>query len=380
MEKTKIKILIIIAGFRFGVSGGVASMLYNYCSHMDTEKFQFDYLALGYQGFEPYREELEKKGSHLYCANVVTHGWKRFFQSVIRIYSFLQKHPDYDIVHANSGAMRQVLMMALAARLSGCKAIIVHSHSAMRLSKIRKGFYSILNYLFYFCTDKYVACSEMAAKSMFPHGVIKNNKWCFLPNAIDVSKFIFDSNSRKKIRKEFLIKENELVIGHVGRFNEPKNHEFLLNIFYEVSKHDKNAVLLLVGTGDLLETIKDKAKQLGILNRVKFVGQRSDVNELLQAMDVFVFPSFFEGLGMSVIEAQASGLPTLASDRIPIKETKITDIIQYLPLGNQREWAKAIFDLAEKGHTIDKSQEVIKAGYDINSATNLLEKIYVSML
>lgn len=369
------KILIIIAGFNFGVSGGVASTLYNYTIHMDPEEFSFDYLALGYQGFEPYREELEARGGKLYCLNVTSHGWNRFQDSVKGIKRFLKEHPEYDIVHCNSGAIRQVLMMVLASHWGGSRRIIAHAHSAMRLSKKEKIVYGVVSNLFLPYVGSYLACSKMAAESMFPKKIIKEGRWTYLPNGIEPERFVYIESTRVKIRHELGIAEDCFVLGHVGRINAAKNHKFLIDVFAEVQKRLPNSKLVIVGAGDLQDAVTAKAKDLGILNLVIFTGQRRDVNRVLQAMDVFVFPSLYEGLGMSVIEAQATGLPVIASDCLP-EETHVTNLIKYLPLGDAALWADAI--VGHKGYMdrVDHIQKIKEAGYDIWDDMEILRSIY----
>lgn len=373
MEKKKV--LIIIAGFNYGVSGGVASVLYNYSKYLSHEKFDIDYLALGYQGFEPYRKELESYGSRLYCFNITDRGCKRFFRSVSGIRAFLKKN-TYDVIHCNSGSMRQVLMMAVGAGLSKSR-VIVHSHSAMKMSPLKKKVYRIISNLFLIYADQYVACSEMAAESMFPKIILSSGKWVYLPNAIEPERFVFSEEKRRRIRNEMGLKDSTVVIGHVGRMNYAKNHKFLLQVFYEYQKKNDDSILLLVGDGDLKEALEHQAKELQIRDKVIFMGQRRDANDLMQVMDVFVFPSLYEGLGMSIIESQAIGLPTIASDTVPIKETQVTDLIEYLPLGDAKVWADRITERAAENHRESYVDRIREVGFAIQDCSDILEGIYL---
>lgn len=370
----RIKVLVVIAGFNFGVSGGVASVLYNYSKYISHEKFNIDYLALGYQGFEPYRSELESYGSSLYCLNITEHGWKRLIQSISGIRAFLKEN-HYEVIHCNSGSMRQVLMMAIGARSSKAR-VIVHSHSAMRMSPYKKKLYGIINNLFLIYADQYVACSEMAARSMFPKKIISSGGWGYLPNAIEVERFAFSKEKRSFLREQMRIKDSTVVIGHVGRMNYAKNHQFLLEIFYEYQKINADSILLLVGDGDLKGALERQGDELHISGKVIFTGQRRDANDLMQAMDVFVFPSLYEGLGMSIIESQAIGLPTIASDTVPVRETQVTDLIEYLPLGDARTWAEKINSVVNRVIRSDRLKEIISAGFDIKEAISSLESLY----
>lgn len=374
----RIKVLVVIAGFNFGVSGGVASVLYNYSKYISHEKFDIDYLALGYQGFEPYRSELESYGSSLYCLNITEHGWKRLIQSISGIRAFLKEN-HYEVIHCNSGSMRQVLMMAIGARSSKAR-VIVHSHSAMRMSILRKKIYGLISNLFLVYADQFVACSEMAARSMFPKPILSSGNWFFLPNAIEPERFAYDEEKRDRMRKQLSIKSSTVVIGHVGRMNYTKNHEFLLKVFDEYHKINDDSVLLLVGDGDLRERLEKQADALGIADKVIFTGQRRDANDVMQAMDVFVFPSLYEGLGISVIESQAIGLPTIASNTLPLKETNITEIIEYLPLGNAKLWGNRIAEISIDYNRRYFNRYIKKAGYDIKDCSRILDMIYLNEL
>lgn len=375
----KIKVLQIAGGFRKGVSGGIASVLYNYSTVMDHNRFCIDYLALGYQTFEPYREALESYGSRMYCTGIHSTGLRRFCQIMLRIRRFLKEHPDYDIVHINSGSMTQILMTALAVRTTGSKRIVCHAHNALKLSCLRRSFYRVIRPLFYVCADGYLACARQAAESVFPASVIRRNQWFFLPNAIQSERFVYDKKVRQKYRADLGI-HDRLVIGHVGRINAQKNHIFLIDIFaYTVQKRD-NVVLLLVGTGDLQDKIHEKIEALGLSDRVIFTGQREDVYGLMQAMDVFVFPSLFEGLGMVLIEAQAAGLPVVSADTVPIEETKITDLISYLPLGHAEVWADMALEKCGFEERRNMYGEIIRSGYDLKEAAVKLEKYYENLM
>lgn len=379
-KNAKIKVLQITSGFRKGVSGGIPSVLYNYCTApaFDDDDVGFDFLALGYQTFEPYRVEIEEHGGELYNLGIHSAGMMRNLQIFIELKKFLEKSKlEYDIVHINSGALVQVLVAAFAARFAGIKCIIIHSHNAIIKAKSREIIYRFLKPLFYLCADKYFACAEMAADSMFPKRILKEHKWVMVPNAIEVDRFVYNEEIRKQYRKEYGL-EGKYVIGHVGRFNEQKNHKFLLDIFAKVCQKRDNVMLLLVGTGELKTEIEDKAKALGIEKKVLFVGQRRDVNCFMQAMDIFVFPSYYEGLGMVLIEAQASGMHVISSDRVPQKETQITDNIQYLPLEDSEKWEKEIYRALENNNRLNRRKELLESGYELKIAANNLKRIYKS--
>lgn len=379
-EDTRMNVLQVTSGFRKGVSGGIPSVLFNYCTApaFEDREIHFDYLSLGYQTFEPYREQLEEKGGTLYNLDIHSTGMKQMFGIIAKLSAFI-KRKAYDVVHINSGALTQVLACAIAAKLAGTPRIIVHSHNALVKVKSREILYALLKPLFYMVADDYFACAEIAAKSMFPSGILKKNRWIMIPNAIEIDRFMYDEEIRAQYRKELGL-EDKFVIGHVGRFNAQKNHSFLLDVYYDVLKFKSDAVLLLVGTGDLQSKILAKAENLNISDKVIFTGQRRDANNLMQAMDVFVFPSLYEGLGMVLIEAQVSGLRVVTSDKVPYRETKVTDCISYLPLNQKAAWVEEICRPAMEMKRQDRSREIAESSYDIAVAAEKLKKIYLSKL
>lgn len=377
-ESKSIRILMITGGYRKGVSGGIPSIISNYCKELGSGELQFDFLSLGYQTYEPYRQELEAIGGNLYCLEVHTTGVRRLLQVVHRLRKYLKTH-EYDIVHVNSGSMPQIVMTALAAKMAGVKKVVAHSHNAIMLSKGRRIFYACIRPLFYLCTDDYFACAAIAAQSVFPKRIVERGKWKFVPNAIDTSRFAFDRQTRETYREQLKLKDS-FVVGHVGRFNEQKNHRFLLEVFERICHKESRAMLLLVGTGELQPQIQQIAEEKGLSNRVIFAGQRRDANCMMQAMDVFLFPSLFEGLGMVLIEAQTAGLPVISSDRVPIKETKVTDMIEYLPLNDAEKWAEEALAWKRNEPRTGYAKQVAAAGYELSVAADKLKAYYKALL
>ena len=210
---------------------------------------------------------------------------------------------------------------------------------------------------------------------MFNNKEINKGNVYILNNAIDLDKYKYSKKIRDKKREELGIKENAFVIGHIGRFVKQKNHEFIIDVFNEIHKENKNAILLLVGQGPLMDEMKEKVKGLKLTRCVKFLGQRNDANELYQAFDVFFFPSLYEGLGMVAIEAQVSGLPCVVSTEVP-SIAKVTDCLEFLELEDTiNTWKNTILDkLNEKRKS--HIEEVRKAGYDIKEEVKKLEKKY----
>ena len=199
-----------------------------------------------------------------------------------------------------------------------------------------------------------------------------------MKNAIDSELFIANRNEREKVRKEFGL-ENQFVVGHVGRMHPQKNHDFLIDVFSEIKKKKQNAKLVLIGTGPLKNKLRKKIQYLGLSEYVIFLGNRKDINRLYQAMDVFIFPSLFEGLGIVSIEAQAAGIPVLCSEGLP-PETNITPIYHMLMLKEGAEvWAQSAIDIAKTPLAHSNMQEyIIDSGFDMKVVAEMMEKYYLS--
>ncbi len=218
----------------------------------------------------------------------------------------------------------------------------------------------------------YYGCSDKACKWLYGKN---KDKAIIIKNGIETEKFCFNENIRKKKREELGIKECEFIIGHVGRFCVAKNHEYLIKIFNEYNKINNNSKLILIGDGELREKITKEIKKLHLEKKVLILGFRNDTNELLQAMDCFVFPSIYEGLPLSLIEAQAANLMILASNKIT-KMTDITGNIKFLDINqNSIEWAKRI--PIKPLERFNQKLKIKEAGYDIKAICQELEKIYL---
>lgn len=288
-----------------------------------------------------------------------------------RLYKFLKTN-KYDIVHINSGAFFFTFLCVIMCRLTCNKKTIVHSHNTPKINKVKRTLIKILNPLYRKMTNVHLSCSSEAAKSLFT----KTDDVIILKNGLDVNKFKYNEKIRNEYRKELGI-ENKQVYGHVGRFDKQKNHDFLINLFYEIQKK-QDAVLLLVGTGILEDEIKQKVKQLKIENKVLFLGFRDDVNKLLNCMDIFLFPSLYEGLGIVVIEAQTSGLPTFVSNGIP-DEANISNNFHKINTFDIKEWTKQIANTKSKDRN-NEYKNTIKKGFDIKNTSKQLEQIYKDLI
>lgn len=209
----------------------------------------------------------------------------------------------------------------------------------------------------------------VASEYFYNENIINSPKHHIINNAIQTKDYAFDEAVRNEIRKEYKL-EDKYVIGHVGRFQYQKNHEFLVDVFNEYLKLDNKAVLMLVGQGEGEEAIRQKVADLGMTENVMFMGVRSDVNKLLQAMDIFVLPSHFEGLPLVLVEAQSAGLPCYVSKDVITKESDVTGNIEFISLDDgDKKWAQIIYDNKKSDDRNKYTQLVIDAGFDISTET-----------
>ena len=345
--------------------GGLETMLMNYYRHMDRSRVQFDFLTHRQEKAD-YDDEIEHLGGKIYHLPRLV-PWSMGYRRALN--QFFQSHPEYRIVHVHQDCLSSVILKA--AQHNGVPVRIAHSHSSSQDKDIKypvKLFYK--RFIPRYATQLF-ACGEDAGRWMFGGA-----DFCILQNAIDVSAYQFQPEKRARVRSVLRIPEENLVLGHVGRFSPPKNHLFLLDVFSSVHSKNAETTLLLVGDGELRPQIEQKIQDLGLGDSVILTGVRSDVPDLLQAMDLFVFPSLYEGLGIVVVEAQASGLPCIISEHLP-SECNITSLVKRIPLRETSSaWANAILntDSAERDSL---TSEISKAGFDIVQKAKWLQNYYL---
>lgn len=314
--------------------GGVESLLMNLYRNIDRDKYQFDFYTIGHGVFD---NEIIKMGGQVYYTNSMHEVGLFKYWSNWDI--FLKTHRDmYDVIHChlnNTG----VYMLKIA-RKNGIKVRICHSHASTTLGNpILKPFRKIFNYIAIKNSTLLLGCSDKANKWLYGN---KSKQAYILNNGVDVKRFKYKNESRKKIRKEYNLDEKTMVIGHVGRLVEVKNHKYLLRVFKEYSIINPNSVLMVVGDGDLKDSLVEYTHNLHIDDKVLFLGIKTNVEEYMCCFDSFVFPSFYEGLPVTLIEAQASGLQVLASRNIS-EMSSVLDTFEFLDIDdNPIEWAKKI--------------------------------------
>ncbi len=352
------------------VGGGVEAVVMNYYRHIDHSKIQFDFICDDDSTNIPY-EEIEKLGGKVILIPP--------YQKVFKYHKELKKvlkEGNYKIVHSHINTLS--VFSLWAAKSAGVPVRIAHSHSTTNKKEKKKNMLKQVLRPFskIFATD-YMCCSELAGRWLFGDKEYNNGNVYLLNNAIDLDKFRFDKKVGEKKRKELSINNDTLVIGHIGRFVEQKNHSFLLDIFNEIYKKNNNSVLLLAGQGPLMDEMKEKVNNLNLNDCVRFLGQRSDAAELYQAFDVFLLPSLYEGLPVVGVEAQASGnLCYLSNDMT--KETKVLDSTVFMSLENSaEEWADAILKDEKKYKKHDTKEEVSKYGFNIEKEIIKLENYYI---
>ena len=347
--------------------GGAETFIMNVYRNIDREKVQFDFVVHTKEKCD-YEDEIKALGGKIYRIEQLS---KHPLKSMKQLRKIIIDNKDvYRTIHRHTDSAI-VFTDLLIAKLAGIKNRYVHSHSdkTSKGSKIHRICRPILNIL---ATRKF-ACGQQAGEWLFG----KKQNFEIIQNGIDIEKYKFNKNIRDEVRKELNLKENDILIGHVGRFHRVKNHDFLIDIFYEVQK-EINAKLVLVGTGELQDQIKEKVRKLGISDKVIFLGLRQDVNRIMQAMDIFLFPSLFEGLPLTLIEAQAAGLKILASDTIT-KKCNITGDITFISLEEDKDiWKRKILEILEHNERNIDVSELYKEGFDSKQTAKKLQNIYLN--
>lgn len=359
--------------------GGQEKFVFNIYKYIKDKNVIFDLFTPFYCNNDEIRSFVEKKGGSIYHYDFEFKSFdenKKYF--IKSLSDFLEKN-KYEVVHIHSGSIFTLAFGAQIAKKAGVKNVIVHSHN----SGIKNLKYRIIKMIskkvFLKNVDYYFACSELAAYFKYPKKIIEQHKYRIINNGVDVTKFKFDETIGQKIKEELSIK-NKTVLGHIGRFAPEKNHSFLLDIFKEYKKIDNESILILIGKGDLQDTIKRKAVQLGIEEDVKFLGTKDNINEYLNAMDIFVLPSLYEGLPIVGVEAEATGLPVISSADV-IKDLPVKELTNYFSLENSaKDWALKINDIIKNTKRENVSNSIINFGYEISNIAKNLEDFYKSIL
>jgi len=351
--------------------GGAETLIMNLYRNIDRSKVQFDFLTCK-EG--AYDSEIVAMGGKIHRIPYVTDVGHLGY--IRKLDKFFRLNPNYKIVHSHMDKMSGLVLRA--AKKANIPTRIAHSHN----TRSEGGFASQV-YKWY--AGKQVtpnathlfACSEAASKWLFSK---RSNETLLLKNGIECDKFHFSLQSREKIREELNIANESFVVGHIGRFNHQKNHLFLLEIFAGLLIKMPNAVLILVGGGALQPKIEAKIKELQIEKNVKLLGIREDIHLVLQAMDVFVFPSLHEGLPVTLIEAQGASLTCIISDSITKEVDMELGLVEYCSLSEIEKWIEKILEKAKRNSPRKNAESALsQKGYDIRKTAEITQKTYISL-
>ena len=364
-----IRVLHVVSSLN--INAGMMNVVMNYYRHINRDKIQFDFLYF-FDIKGNFAEEIQSLGGR--CFYFPKPSFLPKYQKKLK--NFFNRHKgEYSAVHCHPIWASEIV--SRQAKKSGIKHIIQHSHSVKysegALSNIRNRF--LVRFIGLFATD-YVACSSFASE-VFGKNVLRKHKVFILKNAIDTQKYKFDLVSRDSVRNEFGILPEDIVIGNVGRLTAVKNQVFAVKVFSKIKERYEHSVLLLVGEGEARKEIEEAVAGYGLEKSVILTGKRSDVKELLSAMDVFLMPSVFEGSPMAAIEALTSGLFCLMSSSVP--KVMETDKAKYLSLQESEDvWAEECLKMAKAGSPEERHcfKNIVDEGFDIATEVVKLEKYY----
>lgn len=352
--------------------GGVESFLMAYYRKLNTSKIQFDFLCNN--ATVAYEQEIERLGGKVFkiCARSQNPSlYKK------QLDEFFKKHADqYCAIWVNVCSLANIDYLKYAKKY-GIRIRIIHSHNAQNMDSALRGVLHKINRLFiHRYATHFWACTQLAADFFYNSKIKASENFREVKNAIDVSAFSFNSEARDELRRELSV-ENCLVFGNVGRLHFQKNQSFLLDVFAELSKKRSDARLLLVGGGEDEFCLKEKADKLGLSDKVLFLGVRSDVCRLMSALDVFLLPSKFEGLGIVLIEAQASGLLCFASAEVIPADAGVTSLLNFISLSKSpSDWADEILSKCKNLSRPDTLSEITEAGYNIDTQIYSLQNFF----
>lgn len=348
-----IRVLQIIGGLE---RAGAETFLVNLYRNIDKEKIQFDFAIYDSPSENSYYQEVQRMGAHVYLLPPKSNG---IIKNIISIKKLVKRN-GYNIVWRHTASNVGAIDL-FGAKLGGCKNMILHSHCA-EMFGIEKYISIFLRPIVGMLNIERFACGELAGKWLFG-----KKRFEIIHNGIDIEKFRFNQITREEYRNKLGLKNDEVLIGHIGRFEEQKNHSFLIKAFSDLHSTCDSARLILLGDGSRMEEIRNLVRNLGLSENVHFLGNTGDVAEWLQAMDVLWLPSYFEGFPVSLIEAQAAGLRCLVSDVVS-PETAITSTVSFLPIcGGSEAWIngslQTVNDKMVVEKRIDSADAVERKGY-----------------
>ena len=362
----KIRILYVLGGIM--AQGGTEAFVMNYIRNFNREKLQIDIVQCG-NGKGIYDEELKKIGSKIFYLPVKSKHPVEFSNELKNICT----KGKYQIVHGMMDTMN--VWCLKIAKKSGVPVCISHSHNTQVQSNniLKKSFNNLIKKKISKYSDYLLACSKAAGHWLYG----ENSNFLVIKNGIDYNKFKYDVEKREYYRKLYKI-DDKLVIGHVGQFREQKNHMFLIEVFNEIHKIDKNSVLILIGTGPLLNEVKEKINELDLTSSVIIINGSNVVNELLNMFDCYLFPSLYEGLSIALIEAQTNGLRCFTSTSVS-SESNVLNKVSFLDLNlSPVDWAVSILnEKSSFNNRVIERKDLNDSGYDIYYAAKKMENFYI---
>ncbi|MEC5424031.1 glycosyltransferase family 1 protein [Virgibacillus sp. C22-A2] len=368
-NRKPIRILQVVGAMN---RAGTETMLMNIYRNINHRKIQFDFISYNNKEAD-YDHEIERLGGKIIKLRKTT--------SIRELYRAIKIHGPYHAVHAHT--LFHCGIATIAALIAGVNIRISHAHTTSDTSDsvARKMYIQLMRLLINGFSTKLLSCSDGAGMYLYGKSVVANTKYSYFPNVIDYTSFL---NAPKKEINKFKVEEglgNGIVIGHIGRFIEAKNHSFLLDIMKNIVNLNPTIKLLLIGGGDLKGQVEEEAKRLELLDNIRFVGVRENISTILHSMHVFVFPSIYEGLGLVLLEAQASGVPCVVSEAIQPEADVGLGLVTTLSLDDgPTVWADKIIDLADKKER--NTNEIVnrfeQSGYSLTEGISTLMQIYQS--
>ena len=349
--------------------GGMESFIMSYYRRLDRDRIQFDFLTNC--PTIAYEDEIGRLGGRVFKICARSRDYRLYRQQLTAF--FEARAADYGVVWMNTCSLANIDYLKMAKRY-GIPRRILHSHNSQNMDSPLRGVLHRLNKgaVTRYATD-FWACTRAAGAFFYSPALLCSSRYREIPNAIDTAPYTYDAAQRERVRQELGVAD-KLVVGHVGRLHFQKNQTFLLDIFKEIHSRRPDSCLWLVGQGEDEGMLRRRTQELGLTEAVRFLGVREDVPALMQGMDVFVFPSLFEGLGIVLIEAQAAGLGCVTSTAVP-QDARVTDLITYLPLeASPALWADTALQAVAQPRT-DRRAEITAAGYDINTQVARLEAL-----
>lgn len=348
--------------------GGAETMIMNFYRKLDRKRYQFDFLVF-HQERGDYDDEIEKLGGRIYRLPVfLIYNYVPFRRYIKHFF----KENYWPIVH---GHIRSSAAIYLSEAKKHGSYTIAHCHSTDSSNWFIRTLFHVLTYRIRYVADYFLACSKEAGIAGFGRNVVSLDTFNVLYNAIDCELYKYSLNRHQMMKQKFEF-QDKIIIGHVGRFVEVKNHDFIIDIFEELYRRNKNYHLVLVGAGPLENKVREKVRKLHLESNVMFLGVRKDIPDIMNLFDVFLFPSLYEGLGIVGIEAQAAGLPCVFSDAIP-QMAVVTNLVKLVSLkDNVVEWANIIEEQVNEVERKDASATVANNGFDISTELTKLVSLY----